>query len=174
MNTNVTSHDALVDNYLQAVSQAMAGVPAYRRDELLQDLREHIAAGRAEFGDDETEAQVRSLLDQLGDPAEVADEARIDAPLEPLDRPFDRRFDRSFDRPFDRGAPRPPAPPLQLQPSKRVGAAVWVLIALGLCAMLCVGALLVGLFAFARGSQAPAENKATPAVSVEVPSPARS
>jgi uncharacterized membrane protein len=167
MNTNVTSHDALVDNYLRAVSQAMAGVPAYRRDELLQDLREHIAAGRAEFGDDETEAQVRSLLDQLGDPAEVADEARIDAPFEPLDRPFDRT------------APRPAAPPLQLQPSKRVGAAVWVLIALGLCAMLCVGALLVGLFAFARGTATdgnatPPDSKATPAVSVEAPSPARS
>jgi uncharacterized membrane protein len=160
MNTNVTSHDALVDNYLRAVSQAMAGVPAYRRDELLQDLREHIAAGRAEFGDDETEAQVRSLLDQLGDPAEVADEARIDAP-------------------FEATAPRPPAPPLQLQPSKRVGAAVWVLIALGLCTMLCVGALLVGLFAFARGTgpdgkTTPPDSKATPAVSLEVPSPARS
>jgi uncharacterized membrane protein len=153
MNTNVTSHDALVDNYLRAVGQAMAGVPAYRRDELLQDLREHIAAGRAEFGDDETEAQVRSLLDQLGDPAEVADEARIDAP-------------------FETAVPRPPAPPLQLQPSRRVGAAVWVLIALGLCAMLCVGALLVGLFAVARGT-AP-HSKVTPAASLEVPSPARS
>ena len=106
MNTNVTSHDALVDNYLRAVGDAMAGVPAYRRDELLQDLREHIAAGRAEFGDDETEAQVRSLLDQLGDPAEVADEARIDAPFES----------------FERAGSRPPAPPMQLQPSKRVGA----------------------------------------------------
>jgi uncharacterized membrane protein len=163
MNTNVTSHDALVDNYLHAVGQAMAGVPAYRRDELLQDLREHIAAGRAEFGDGETEAQVRSLLDQLGDPAEVADEARIDAPFD-TDAPL---------QPVERTAPRPPAPPLQLQPSKRVGAAIWVLIALGLCAMLCVGALLIGLFVVAR-SPAPDNSKATPVGSLEVPSPARS
>ena len=127
MNTNVTAHDALVDNYLRAVGQALTGVPAYRRDELLQDLREHIAAGRAELGEDETEAEVRSLLDQLGDPAEVAAEARIDT------------------------GPMPP-PLLQLQPSKRIGAAVWVLIALGLCAMLCVGALLVGLFAVSRST----------------------
>src|SRR5690348_14240469 len=124
MNTNVTAHDALVDNYLRAVGQALAGLPAYRRDELLQDLREHIAAGRAELGEDETEAEVRSLLDQLGDPADVAAEAQVDAPF----------------------APPAPSTPMQLQPSKRVGAAVWVLIALGLCAMLCVGALLVGLF----------------------------
>jgi uncharacterized membrane protein len=127
MNTNVTAHDALVDNYLRAVGQALTGVPAYRRDELLEDLREHIAAGRAELGEDETEAEVRSLLDQLGDPAEVAAEARIDT------------------------GPTPP-PLLQLQPSKRIGAAVWVLIALGLCAMLCVGALLVGLFAVSRST----------------------
>jgi uncharacterized membrane protein len=127
MNTNVTAHDALVDNYLRAVGQALTGVPAYRRDELLEDLREHIAAGRTELGEDETEAEVRSLLDQLGDPAEVAAEARIDS------------------------APAPP-PLMQLQPSKKVGAAVWVLIALGLCAMLCVGALIAGLFLFSRSS----------------------
>jgi len=125
MNTNVTAHDAIVDNYLRAVGQALAGVPAYRRDELLEDLREHIAAGRAELGEDETEAEVRSLLDQLGDPAEVAAEARLDTS---------------------------PPPVVQIQPSKRIGAVVWVLIALGLCAMLCVGALLVGLFAFSRGT----------------------
>jgi uncharacterized membrane protein len=156
MNTNVTSHDVLVDNYLRAVGDAMAGVPAYRRDELLEDLREHIAAGRAEFGPDETEAQVRSLLDQLGDPAEVADEARLDAPFEIYAPP----------------APRPPAPPLQLQPSKRVGAAVWVFIALALCVMLCVGAALIGLFAASRDSKAPVD--ATPVASVEAPRPATS
>jgi uncharacterized membrane protein len=133
MNTNVTAHDALVDNYLRAVGQALAGLPAYRRDELLEDLREHIAAGRAELGDDETEAEVRSLLDQLGDPADVAAEAQIDAP---------------FAGPFAASTP-----PMQLQPSKRVGAAVWVLIALGLCAMLCVGALLVGVFVVSSSSQ---------------------
>jgi uncharacterized membrane protein len=126
MNTNVTSHDGLVDNYLQAVGQALVGVPAYRRDDLLEDLREHIAAGRAEFGPDETEAQVRSLLDQLGDPGEVAAEARLDA-----------------------GLPLPDAPPLHLQPSRRTGAVVWVLIALGAFAVLCVGVMLIGLLAFA-------------------------
>jgi uncharacterized membrane protein len=145
MNTNVTAHDALVDNYLHAVDQALTGVPAYRRDELLQDLREHIAAGRAELGEEETEAEVRSLLDHLGDPAEVAAEAQIDAPLAAIPAP---------------------APPMQLQPSKRVGAAVWVLIAFGLCAMLCVGALLVGLFAFSQSSSSPIDGK-TP-----VPAPA--
>jgi uncharacterized membrane protein len=151
MNTNVTAHDALVDNYLRAVGQALAGLPAYRRDELLQDLREHIAAGRAELGEDETEAEVRSLLDQLGDPADVAAEAQIDAPFAPL----------------------APAPPMQLQPSKRVGAAVWVLIALGLCAMLCVGALLVGVFVVSSSSQ---ESK-TPApapIVTETPAPSPS
>jgi uncharacterized membrane protein len=154
MNTNVTAHDALVDNYLRAVGQALTGVPAYRRDELLEDLREHIAAGRAELGEDETEAEVRSLLDQLGDPAEVAAEARIDTPL------------------------APPAPALQLQPSKKVGAAVWVLIALGLCAMLCVGALIVGLFVFSKSSssldKAPAPAPVVTATASPAPSPSAS
>ena len=160
MNTNVTAHDALVDNYLRAVGQALAGLPAYRRDELLQDLREHIAAGRAELGEDETEAEVRSLLDQLGDPAEVAAEARIDTP---------------FGAPV--GGPYAGPPPLQLQPSKRVGAAVWVLIALGLCAMLCVGVLLVGLFVFSTSSVDGKNSGPAPIVTdtaVPVPSPSTS
>ena len=144
---NTTAHDALVDNYLQAVGHALAGIPAYRRDELLQDLREHIEAGRAELGEEETEAEVRSLLDQLGDPAEVAAEARIDAPA---------------------------LSPLQLQPSKRVGAAVWVLIALGLCAMLCVGALLIGVFAFSRGGTVDGKTPAPAPVVTATPAPSPS
>ncbi len=133
MNTNVTVHDALVDNYLRAVGQALAGVPAYRRDELLPTCASTSRPGGPSFGEDETEADVRSLLDQLGDPAEVAAEAAIDAAFGPgaTVAPHRRR--------------------LQLQPSKRVGAAVWVLIASSLCAMLCVGALVIGLFAFSRG-----------------------
>ncbi len=150
MNTNVTSHDALVDNYLRAVGQALTGVPAYRRDELLDDLREHIAAGRAEFGPDETEAEVRSLLDHLGDPAEVAAEARLDA-----------------------GLPLPDAPPLHLQPSKRTGAVVWVLIALGAVAVLCVGMLVIGLLAFAGAGSVQTPRKA-PAPATAVPTPVRS
>ena len=150
MNTNVTSHDALVDNYLRAVREALTGVPAYRRDELLDDLREHIAAGRAEFGPDETEAEVRSLLDHLGDPAEVAAEARLDA-----------------------GLPLPGPPPLHLQPSKRTGAMVRVLIALGAFAVLCVGMLLVGLLAFASGGSMESPTK-SPAPATDVPTPARS
>ncbi|WP_433053384.1 HAAS signaling domain-containing protein [Dactylosporangium sp. CS-033363] len=65
-------YDFLVNDYLRAVEQALDGVPANRRAELLADLSTHISAKRAELGPQETEVEVRSILDLLGDPADVA------------------------------------------------------------------------------------------------------
>jgi uncharacterized membrane protein len=72
-------NDPLVGEYLDAVTRATADLPADRRADLLADLREHIAAARAELVP-ETEAGVRTILDRLGDPAGIAAEARLGEP----------------------------------------------------------------------------------------------
>nr|WP_296063620.1 hypothetical protein [uncultured Actinoplanes sp.] len=75
-------NDVLVADYLSRVSRATAGLPPEQRDELLRDLREHIETGRAEL-DEETEAQVRDILERLGEPAVIARAAAEDAGLLP-------------------------------------------------------------------------------------------
>jgi len=72
-------NNTLVAEYLDALAQATADLPPDRRGELLADLREHIAAARAELHT-ETEAAVRTILDRLGDPRTIAAEARLGVP----------------------------------------------------------------------------------------------
>lgn len=68
--------DRLVDDYLGAVSYACGDLSPQRRDELIEDLREHIAAARAVLYEP-TEVAVRTILDRLGEPAVIAEEARL-------------------------------------------------------------------------------------------------
>jgi hypothetical protein len=70
-----TEVDALIDHYLKDLEAQLGDLPAGRRQELLDEVGEHIADARAAL-DPETEAGVRSLLERLGDPAEIAAEAR--------------------------------------------------------------------------------------------------
>ncbi|GAA2622604.1 hypothetical protein GCM10010399_62310 [Dactylosporangium fulvum] len=122
----MSTYDGLVNDYLRAVEQALAGVPASRRDELLADLSEHIAAKRAELTPErETEVEVRSILELLGDPADVAAEAMLDAE---------------------------PQPPMVIQPGKKLGAVAWVLITIAAVSTLCVGTILVGVLFFVAGN----------------------
>ena len=66
--------DQLVDDYLKRLNSELAGLPSARRREVVQGISEHIAEARSEAG--EGEAEIRSLLDRLGDPAEIAAETR--------------------------------------------------------------------------------------------------
>jgi uncharacterized membrane protein len=75
--------DRLVEDYLGAVSWACGDLPPQRRDELVEDLREHVAAARAALHEP-TEAGIRTILDRLGEPTAIAEEARV---AEGLDRP---------------------------------------------------------------------------------------
>jgi hypothetical protein len=75
-------NDQIVADYLSQVSRATVGLPRERRDELISDLREHIETGRAELPA-ETEAQVRELLDRLGDPGVIGQAAAEDAGVWP-------------------------------------------------------------------------------------------
>ncbi|WP_432832580.1 HAAS signaling domain-containing protein [Dactylosporangium sp. CA-092794] len=121
-------YDDLVNDYLRAVEQALAGVPANRREELLADLSQHIAARRAELSPEhETELEVRSILELLGDPEELAAEALVDAAL----------------------PPQAPPPPLLIQPKRRAAALIWVAVTIAAVATMCVTAGLLAFLLFA-------------------------
>jgi uncharacterized membrane protein len=70
-----TKVDTLVDRYLEDLAAELRGFPANRRRELLDEIGEHITEARATL-DAETEPAIRTVLDRLGDPADIAAEAR--------------------------------------------------------------------------------------------------
>jgi hypothetical protein len=129
----MTQHrDLMVEEYLAAVASAGPDLPPHRRDDLLADLREHIASARADLTP-ETEAGVRTILARLGDPASIVAEARL-------------------------GITPPPVPPLPLAGSVPVsgrrGIPGWVtaLMVAGVVVFLtCVGVIFVGFVAFNPG-----------------------
>lgn len=69
-----TKADKRVDDYLKRLNAELRGLPRARRRELVEEISEHIAAARAEF-DREDEARIRTLLDHLGEPGDIAAEA---------------------------------------------------------------------------------------------------
>jgi uncharacterized membrane protein len=70
-----TSADKLVEDYLDRLERELADFPSARRRELVQEISEHIAEARAGL-ESENEAEIRNLLDRMGDPADIAGEAR--------------------------------------------------------------------------------------------------
>jgi uncharacterized membrane protein len=67
--------DTLIDRYLTDLETELGDLPANRRRELLAEVAEHITQARATL-DADTEAAVRTMLERLGDPADIAAEAR--------------------------------------------------------------------------------------------------
>jgi hypothetical protein len=67
--------DKLVDDYLKRLRKELTGLPRERRRELEQEISEHIAEARASLSA-QNEAEIRTLLDRIGDPADIAAEAR--------------------------------------------------------------------------------------------------
>jgi hypothetical protein len=71
--------DPLVTEYLDRLAAAAARLPADRRAELLAEIGEHIEAARA-AGAASDQAALRTLLDRLGDPAEIVAVAAAEPP----------------------------------------------------------------------------------------------
>jgi len=67
--------DRLVEDYLRSLDRELSGLPRARRRELTEQIASHIAEARAGL-ENEDEAEIRNLLDRLGEPAEIAEEAR--------------------------------------------------------------------------------------------------
>ena len=71
----MTTADTLVDTYLHDLEAELRDLPAAGRREILAEVGEHITAARA-AQDTQSEAATRTVLERLGDPADIAAEAR--------------------------------------------------------------------------------------------------
>jgi uncharacterized membrane protein len=92
-----TSTDKLVEDYLDPLERELADFPSARRRELVQEISEHIAEARVAL-ESESEADVRNLLDRMGDPADIAAEARSPvAETAPEGAPIVERRSRALD-----------------------------------------------------------------------------
>jgi uncharacterized membrane protein len=81
---NGTRHHE-VGEYLRRLQRSMGDLPAERRDEILAEIEEHIASGLAEYPSP-TDADVRNVLDRVGDPEVIAAEARERFGIRPAKR----------------------------------------------------------------------------------------
>lgn len=70
-----THADQIVGGYLKRLDSELAGFPAERRVELVAQIAEHISTARGELMG-ETDADLLSILDRLGEPEDIASEAR--------------------------------------------------------------------------------------------------
>lgn len=135
------SNDVLIADYLSRVSRATAGLPPEQHDELLRGLREHIDNGRSQLTQ-ETEAQVREILDRLGEPSVIARAAAEVA------EPF----------PYA-STPYPPVPEPPSRAKSRSHLAIIIAIAVAVVLMaLCAGTL----FFASSSSQMPAPTAPIP------------
>jgi hypothetical protein len=71
----MTTSDDLIHGYLGRLERELRDLPRERRNELLEEIREHIDEGMSDLASP-TEAGVRNLLERVGDPTEIAAEAR--------------------------------------------------------------------------------------------------
>jgi len=62
----------IINGHLSRLEAETADLPSRERHELVDGVREHIAAARAEMPE-ETDAALLNLLDRLGDPADLAE-----------------------------------------------------------------------------------------------------
>jgi hypothetical protein len=70
-----SSADRAVEDYLLQLRRELRDVPRERRKELVGEIREHIEEAREGLAPGD-EAGVLNVLDRLGDPADIAAEAR--------------------------------------------------------------------------------------------------
>ena len=70
-----TTSDRLVERYLKHLEVELDDLPRDRRREIVDEIAGHISEARAGL-EQEGEADVRNILDGLGDPADIAEDAR--------------------------------------------------------------------------------------------------
>ena len=66
--------DAIVSDYFRRLEALLSGLPAADREQLLAEIREHVEQARSGLAN-ETPAATRELLDRVGRPEEIAQEA---------------------------------------------------------------------------------------------------
>jgi uncharacterized membrane protein len=70
-----TNTDATVSRYFKELEGALRGIPASRRREIIDEIRGHVSEARSAL-ETESESGVRNVLERLGDPSEIAADAR--------------------------------------------------------------------------------------------------
>ena len=139
--------NAILNQYFRRLEQALSLLPAERRDQIVEDLRAHVEdALRSE--PDRSEATVLAVLDRVGDPDDIAQEALTDA--------------------SDRDAVRAPAAGRGAAVGTASGNSVAVAprkaalrLRLLVPAALAVAAVVVAIVALTGGFSAPAPSRAT-------------
>jgi uncharacterized membrane protein len=71
----MSANDRLVSDYLDTLDAELAGLPRVARREVLDDIEAHIRESLAEL-DPGDEVGARNVLDRIGEPSEIAAEAR--------------------------------------------------------------------------------------------------
>ncbi len=66
----------LVTRYLKDLERALRDIPADQRRYIVDDIKSHIGEAAAARGEEMTESELRSLLDQVGHPEAIAEDAR--------------------------------------------------------------------------------------------------
>jgi hypothetical protein len=66
---------AVVDDYMRRLKKELKALPRAQREEILEDINQHVDQSLGRNGS-ASEADARTILDQLGDPSEIAGEAR--------------------------------------------------------------------------------------------------
>jgi uncharacterized membrane protein len=74
-----------VGEYLRRLQRSMGDLPAERRDEILAEIEEHISEDLADRPA-ATDADVRNVLERVGDPGDIAAEARERFGIKPARR----------------------------------------------------------------------------------------
>ena len=72
----MTETHSLVSGYLDRLDRALRDVPTARRKEIVSEIREHIDEATSGAADNASEAEIRTILEQLGDPETIAEDAR--------------------------------------------------------------------------------------------------
>ena len=65
--------DDITRRYLKRLEKELGDLPAVYRNEVLDEIREHITSSRADV---QSDADVLAMLNRLGDPKSIADDAR--------------------------------------------------------------------------------------------------
>ncbi|MEV4280574.1 HAAS signaling domain-containing protein [Actinoplanes xinjiangensis] len=148
----MTQTDELVAAYLARVERAASRLPAGRREELIGDLREHIEIARSESGA-ESEADVRTILERLGDPESIVAAADTQTDLPRVTPP----------------APYPTAPPTPAAPLHRPVSRTAFWVGIAVAAATVVIFFCFAAFAAVRDEQGPAERPIAPVETAEAP-----
>lgn len=72
----MTGSERAVGEYLDRLERSLRRLPPRQRRAILEEVGEHLDDTLAELGPDPAEAAVRTALDRLGDPDDIAREAR--------------------------------------------------------------------------------------------------